>query len=66
LWLTPLASLTCKTIVRNIKIGRFIPQSEQWIHSDTVKGDLDEAIMWAEKNPPQASDLNEIEERIKV
>lgn len=49
-----------------VKIGRFIPQSEQWIHSDTVKGDLDEAIMWAEKTSPQTSDLNEIEERIKA
>ena len=48
-----------------VKLGRFIPQSEQWIHSDEVKADLDEAIRWAEKTSPQSSDLNEIEKRIK-
>ena len=48
-----------------VKIGRFIPQNELWLHSDSVKADLDEAIMWSEENAPRASDLNEIEERIK-
>ena len=44
-----------------VKIGRFIPQNEQWIHSAAVKPDLDEAIKWAEQTSPQSSDLDEIE-----
>ena len=48
-----------------VKIGRFIPQNEQWIHFAAVKADLDEAINWAEQTYPQSSDLDEIEERIK-
>jgi len=48
-----------------VKVGRFVPQNELWLHSDTVKADLDEAITWSEKNAPRPSDLNDIEERIK-
>ncbi len=48
-----------------VKLGRFIPQNELWLHSGTVKEDLSEAIEWGEKNPPRKSDLNEIEARIK-
>jgi len=48
-----------------VKIGRFVPQNEMWLHSDSVKADLDEAIMWSEKNGPGPSDLDEMEARIK-
>jgi len=48
-----------------VKLGRFIPESERWLHSGAVKEDLDEAINWAEQTPPQLSDLDELEERIK-
>lgn len=48
-----------------VKIGRFVPQNEMWLHSDSVKADLDEAIMWSEKHGPGPSDLDEMEERIK-
>jgi hypothetical protein len=48
-----------------VKIGRFVPQNERWLHSDSVRTELDKAIMWAENNAPRPSDLNEIEERIK-
>ena len=48
-----------------LKIGRFIPQNEQWLYSPTTKADLDQAVDWAEKNPPQDSDLNTLEEHIK-
>ena len=48
-----------------VKLGRFIPESEQWLHSGAVKDDLDEAINWDEQTPPQSSDLDELEERIK-
>lgn len=42
-----------------LKIGKFIPQNEQWLYSQKVKPDLDQAIDWAEKNPPQTSDLSD-------
>ena len=48
-----------------VKLGQFIPQNELWLHSDAVKSDLNEAINWAEQNPPQSSDLDELEKRIK-
>lgn len=48
-----------------VKLGRFIPESERWLHSGAVKNDLDEAINWAEQTPPQSSDLDELEEHIK-
>ena len=48
-----------------VKVGRFVPRNEQWIHSYSVKADIDEAIAWAEKNDPRPSDWNEIEKRIK-
>ena len=47
-----------------LKIGRFIPENELWLHSPKIKEDLDQAVDWAEKNPPQTSDLNSIEEHV--
>ena len=46
-----------------LKIGKFVPANEQWLYSQKVKPDLDQAIDWAEKNPPQTSDLNKIEKQ---
>ncbi len=48
-----------------VKLGRFIPENELWLHSGAVKEDLDKAINWAEQTPPQSSDLDELEKRIK-
>ena len=44
-----------------IKLGQFIPHSERWLHQEDVKSELDEAVGWAEKNPPQSSDLDQLE-----
>ncbi len=44
-----------------IKLGQFIPNSERWLHQENVKSELDEAVVWAEKNPPQSSDLDQLE-----
>jgi hypothetical protein len=46
-----------------LKVGKFIPANEQWLYSQKVTTDLDQAIDWAEKNPPQPSDLNKLEKR---
>jgi hypothetical protein len=48
-----------------LKIGQFIPQNEQWLHHPEARSNLDQAISWAEKNPPKSSDLNQLEERLK-
>ncbi|EFI33572.1 conserved hypothetical protein [Desulfonatronospira thiodismutans ASO3-1] len=47
------------------KVGRFIPESEQWLHAPKIKEELDLAIDWAEKNPPRTSDLSSIEEQVE-
>ena len=47
-----------------LKIGHFIPQNEQWLHQPDVKADLDQAVAWAESNPPQSSDLEVLEDRM--
>jgi hypothetical protein len=48
-----------------IKLGKFIPESEQWLHQTNIKNELDEAIAWAEKNPPCKSDLKALKSRLK-
>jgi len=48
-----------------VKLGRFIPDSEQWLHESKVRTEIDEAVSWAEENPPRKSDLKKIESRLK-
>ena len=48
-----------------LKLGEFIPVSERWLQDSKVSGDLDEAVKWAENNPPQESDINTLESQIK-
>ena len=48
-----------------IKIGRFIPDNEKWLHEPDVQAELNEAIAWAEKNPPEDTNFEELESRIK-
>jgi len=48
-----------------VKLGRFIPDNERWLHRPGVQPELNEAIAWAEKNPPEDTNLEELESRIK-
>ena len=48
-----------------IKLGRFIPENEQWLHQPGLQRDLDQAIIWAEENPAQKSDLKTLESKLK-
>ncbi len=48
-----------------VKLGRFIPDNERWLHRPDVQTDLNEAIDWAEKNPPEDTNFEELEARIK-
>ena len=46
-----------------VKIGRFIPDNETWLHRPDVQAELNEAISWAEKNPPKDTSFEELETR---
>ena len=35
-----------------VKLGEFVPDNERWLWDTQVQKDLDEAIAWAENNPP--------------
>jgi hypothetical protein len=48
-----------------VKLGRFVPDSERWLHEARVEKALDEAIAWAEQHPAEASDLDGLELRIR-
>lgn len=47
-----------------VKLGDFIPDSERWLHQLPAKADLAEAIAWAEKHPPRATDLKKLSRRL--
>lgn len=48
-----------------VKLGRFIPDNEQWLHQPGVQDELKESIAWTEENPPRDTNLEELEARIK-
>ena len=48
-----------------VKLGRFIPDNEKWIHASDVQKELNEAIDWSEKNAPGETDLDVLEGQIK-
>ena len=47
-----------------IKLGQFIPDNERWLLDTSVQKEVDEAIAWAENNPPHSSDLDELAARL--
>lgn len=48
-----------------IKLGRFIPENEKWLHAPDVETSLNKAVDWAKKNPPADTDVHDLENRIK-
>jgi hypothetical protein len=46
-----------------LKIGRFIPENEAWLHQEPAISELDDAIAWDEANPPTEADLFILEEK---
>jgi len=48
-----------------VKLGRFIPENEKWIHTPEVQANLNEAIAWAEKQSPAETDMDALEAGIK-
>jgi hypothetical protein len=47
-----------------VRTARVIPDNELWLHQPAAKQVLDQAVEWAEKNPPVASNLNMLGKRL--
>ena len=48
-----------------IRTAVVIPENEMWLHEPKAELDLQRALSWAQKNPPQESDLDAILGKIK-
>lgn len=48
-----------------VKLGRFIPDNERWLHGPGAQAELNEAVAWAENNSPKDTNFEELETRIK-
>jgi len=48
-----------------VKLGEFVPDSERWLFQSSVAGDLDEAIRWAETNPPKETNFETLDGEVK-
>ncbi len=44
-----------------VKIGKFIPNNEQWLYQENNAIKLEESLNWAVNNPPKETDLTELE-----
>ena len=47
-----------------IKLGEFVPDSERWLYDTQVQHEVEEAIAWAEQNPPRPTDIETLAERL--
>lgn len=47
-----------------VKIGKFIPNNEEWLYQKDNSTKLDEALTWAANNEPLATDLTELESKL--
>ena len=43
-----------------------IPENERWLHEPEVKAKIDRALARAERTPHQETDLDELEERLRL
>jgi len=43
-----------------IRTATIIPDHEEWLHEEHTKSSLKKAIAWAQKNPPQASNPDQL------
>lgn len=52
-----------QTGVWMVKVGRFVPDNEKWLQAADIQAELDEAIAWAEQNPPRDTNIEELKTR---
>jgi len=50
--------------VWQIKTVQVIPDNELWMTREPAKSEIDEAVRWAEENPPAESDLDTLTEML--
>ena len=48
-----------------VKASRIIPENEMWLHSPSVRESLNRAVDWAERNPPKASNLDNLARKLR-
>jgi hypothetical protein len=48
-----------------LRIARVIPDSELWMHTEPAKTRVDQAIAWADENPPRESDLEALGDKVR-
>jgi hypothetical protein len=47
-----------------VKIGKFIPKNEQWLHQENNSAKLEEALNWVTNHQAEATDLTELERKL--
>lgn len=47
-----------------VRLGRFVPDSEMWLHEPRAAEALERAIRWAESHPRQETDLADLARKI--
>ena len=47
-----------------IKLGEFLPDSERWLYDTQAQHEVEEAITWAERNPPRPTDIKALAARL--
>lgn len=46
------------------KTVKLVPENERWVHAPEIQDDLEESFTWAAKNPPQVTELDDLEENL--
>jgi hypothetical protein len=40
-----------------VKLGEFVPDNEHWLHQPEMADSLNRATAWAERHPPEETDI---------
>lgn len=51
--------------VWSIRTAQVIPDNERWLHTPEMKRTLDRAFEWMATHPPQESDLDALEKKLR-
>jgi hypothetical protein len=49
-----------------IKTAQVIPDNELWLHTPGMKAKLDRAFAWLDTHKPKESNLDELEEKLRL
>jgi hypothetical protein len=49
-----------------VKIGKFIPHNEQWLHQENNSVKLDSALDWVANHELSATDLTDLENKLSA